>query len=168
LVYRGLMLRSFLVLRRIDPGFDSRGVLTVRATGGRQGATTEQRAAIVRQIRDALASIPGVESVTAADVLPLTGTYIPYRWGAADAQNDESRYQSFDVETVLPGYFQTMRTPIVAGREFDESDNHPRLNRIIVDEMLAARRKPPARFSSSFFELCVKVKVSFLGPCFRV
>lgn len=158
LVGSGLMFRSFLALRRIDPGFDSRGILTVRATGGRQGATTEERAAIVRQMHDALASIPGVESVTAADVLPLTGTYIPYRWGAADAQSDESRYQSFDVETVLPGYFQTMRTPIVAGREFDESDNHPRLNRIIVDEMLAAKAFPGGnavgqRILSRFFSV---------------
>jgi putative ABC transport system permease protein len=138
----GLMVRSFIALTRTEPGFDARHVWTLRAIGGRQGARPAERAAIVRQIHDTLAAIPGVESVTAANVLPLTGTYTPYRWGAAEAEHDESKYQAFDVETVLPGYFQTMHTPIVAGREFDESDNHPSLNRIIVDEVLAAKAFP--------------------------
>jgi hypothetical protein len=126
------MVRSFLALSRTDPGFDPRHVWTLRVNGGRQGARPEENAAIVRQIHGALAAIPGVEAVTAANVLPLTGNYFPYRWGTAEAEHDESRYQAFDVETVLPGYFATMHTPIVAGREFDESDNHPGLNRIIV------------------------------------
>jgi putative ABC transport system permease protein len=136
------MFRSFLALQRIDPGFDPRGTLVLRLTGGRQGTSPLDRAAIVRQIHDALASVPGVESVTAANILPLSGAITPYRWGAADALHDESKYQEFDVETVLPGYFETMRTPILEGREFEESDNQPGLNRIIVDETLAAKAFP--------------------------
>jgi putative ABC transport system permease protein len=142
LVGSGLMFRSFLALQRVDPGFDSRNILMLRITGGRQGATPNERTAVVHQIHDALASIPGVESVTAANILPLSGLINPYRWGPADALHDESKYQEFDVETVLPGYFAAMRTPILQGREFDESDNHPGLNRIIVDESLAAKAFP--------------------------
>ncbi len=158
LVGSGLMFRSFLDLQRIDPGFDPRNVLTFRAIGGRQSARVEERAAITRQIHDALASIPGVESVTAANVLPLTGPFFPYRWGTAEAQNDESKYHAFDVETVLPGYFRAMRTPVVAGREFDESDNHPRLNRILIDDRLAAKAFPNGnavgqRILSRFFSV---------------
>ncbi len=142
LVGSGLMFRSFLALQRIDPGFDSRSALMLRLTGGRQGATPAERAAVVHQIHDALASVPGVESVTAANILPLSGAITPYRWGAADALHDESKYQEFDVETVLPGYFEVMRTPLVQGREFAESDNQPGLNRIIIDETLAAKAFP--------------------------
>ncbi len=142
LVGSGLMFRSFLDLERINPGFDAHNVLTFRATGGRTSLRVEERDAITRQMHDALASIPGVESVTAANVLPLSGLFFPYRWEPAEARNDESKYQAFDVETVLPGYFRAMRTPIIAGREFDESDNHPRLNRIIIDEQLAAKAFP--------------------------
>src|SRR5579872_353898 len=142
LVASGLLFRSFIALKRIDPGFDSRSSLELRLTGGRQGATPAERAAIIRQIHGALAAIPGVESVTAANILPLSGAITPYRWGTADAQHDESKYQEFDVETILPGYFAAMRTPILHGREFDESDNQPGLNRIIVDEMLAAKAFP--------------------------
>jgi putative ABC transport system permease protein len=142
LVGSGLMFRSFLALQRIDPGFDPRNTLMLHLTGGRQGATPAERAAIIRLIDDALTSVPGVESVTAANVLPLSGAITPYRWGAADALHDESKYLEFDVETVLPGYFQAMRTPIVQGREFEESDNQFGLNRIIVDETLAATAFP--------------------------
>jgi putative ABC transport system permease protein len=142
LVGSGLMFRSFLALQRIDPGFDPRATLKLHLTGGRQGATPAERAAIVHRIHDALAAVPGVESVTAANILPLSGAITPYRWGAADALHDESKYQEFDVETVLPGYFEGMRTPILQGREFQESDNQPGLNRIIVDEHLAAKAFP--------------------------
>src|SRR5262249_34438041 len=44
--------------------------------------------------------------------------------------------------TVLPGYFAAMHTPIIAGREFDETDNNPQSRHIIVDEMLAAKAFP--------------------------
>ncbi len=142
LVGSGLMFRSFLALERINPGFDPRNVLTFRAGGGRQGHTFEENAAIVRQRHDALAAIPGVESVTAASVLPLAGNFLPYRWGKEDALHDESKYQAFDVETVLPGYFKAMRTPIVAGRAFDETDNNPQARRMIIDEALAAKAFP--------------------------
>jgi putative ABC transport system permease protein len=142
LVGSGLMFRSFLALERINPAFDPHHVLTFRAGGGRQGHTFDENAAIVRERHDALAAIPGVEDVTAASVLPLTGNFFPYRWGREDALHDESKYQAFDVETVLPGYFQAMHTPIVAGRAFDETDNNPQLRRIIIDEALAAKAFP--------------------------
>jgi putative ABC transport system permease protein len=142
LIGSGLMVRSFIALSHTEPGFDARHIWTLRTVGGKQGARPEEGAAIVHRIHDTLASIPGVESVTAANVLPLNGTYFPYRWGTAEAEHDESKYQAFDVETVLPGYFQAMHTPLVAGREFEESDNHPGLNRIVVDEMLAAKAFP--------------------------
>jgi hypothetical protein len=76
-------------------------MLMLRVTGGRQGATPAERGAIVHRIHDALVSIPGVENVTAANILPLSGAITPYRWGPADALHDESKYQEFDVETVL-------------------------------------------------------------------
>jgi putative ABC transport system permease protein len=145
LVGSGLMFRSFLALERIDPGFNAHGVLTLRATGGRQTLHVEERAAIVRQIHDTLAAIPGVEAVTAADVLPLNGQFFPYRWGTVEAEHDESKYQAFDVETVIPGYFKTMRTPLVDGREFDDSDNRPGVYHIIIDDLLANKAFPGRR-----------------------
>jgi putative ABC transport system permease protein len=139
LVGSGLMFRSFLALQRINPGFDPGGVLSFRTMGGKPASTLEERAAAVRQMHAALAAIPGVESVTAADNLPLNGSFFPYRWGKEDALADSTKYQAVDVQIVLPGYFDTMRTPLVAGRVFDESDNNPQVRRLIVDTALAAK-----------------------------
>jgi putative ABC transport system permease protein len=142
LVGSGLMFRSFLALQRINPGFDPHGVLTFRTMGGKPARTVEQRAAVVRQMQAALAAIPGVQSVTAANILPLSGLFFPNRWGKEDALNDFSKFQSADLQVVLPGYFDTMRTPLLAGRVFDESDNNPQVRRMIVDEALAAKAFP--------------------------
>jgi len=142
LVGSGLMFRSFLALQRINPGLDPHGVLTFRTMGGKPARTVEQRAAVVRQMHAALAAIPGVQSVTAANILPLSGLFFPNRWGKEDALNDFSKFQSADLQVVLPGYFDTMRTPLLAGRVFDESDNNPQVKRIIVDEALAAKAFP--------------------------
>jgi len=142
LVGSGLMFRSFLALQRINPGFDPRGVLAFRTMGGKFGRTHEERAAQVRQMQAALQAIPGVESATAANTLPLSGPFFPYRWGKEDAMNDFSRFQAADTETVLPGYFATMRTPLVAGREFTEADNYPLVKRVMVDTLLAAKAFP--------------------------
>ena len=59
------MLRSFLALQRIDPGYEAHGLLTFNLFG-LPDATPDKNAAAMRQVKDALASVPGVESVTAA------------------------------------------------------------------------------------------------------
>ena len=139
LVGSGLMFRSFLALGRIDPGFDARNVLTFRTVGGRIGQTPEAREAEVRQMQATLTAIPGVTGVTAAGSMPLTGPFFPYRWGKADALTDPSKFQSADVQTVLPGYFEIMHTPLLAGRYFTEDDNNPKAHRILIDPQLAAK-----------------------------
>jgi len=142
LVGSGLMFRSFLALQRIDPGFDPHGVLTFREMGGRPTRTPEASSAAVRQMQAALAAVPGVVTVTAADTLPLTGAYFPYRWGHEDALSDPTRFQAADVETVLPGYFAAMRAPLIAGREFDQTDNNTQVRRMVIDQALAAKAFP--------------------------
>lgn len=142
LVGSGLMFRSFLALQRIDPGYNPHGVLTFRTLGGTPRRTADERAARVRQIQTTLAAIPGVESVTGANILPLNGLFFPNRWGKEDAVNDFSKFQSADMQVVLPGYFETMHVPLVAGRFFEESDNRPLLRRMIIDTALAAKAFP--------------------------
>jgi len=142
LVGSGLMFRSFLALQRIHPGFEAHGLLTFRTMGGRQGRLSDERGALVRQMQAALAAIPGVQSVTAANILPLSGSFFPYRWGKEDALNDFSKFQAADTQIVLPGYFDTMRTPLLEGRVFDEADNNPQIRRVIVDQALAAKAFP--------------------------
>ncbi len=142
LIGSGLMVRSFLELQRIDPGFKPHGLLTFQVRSDRFLQKPEERAAATRQLEERLRAIPGVQSVTAANPFPLTGGYSPIRWGLEEALTDASRYKAVDPLIVLPGYFETMHTPLLEGRTFTEEDNQPGHTQVVVDKVLADRAYP--------------------------
>ena len=140
LIGSGLMFRSFLALTRIDPGFDPHHLLTFSLLGDGQGRRQPgERLALVRQISERLSALPGVTAVAATNPLALGGDFYPIRWGLDPALADPSKFQAVDSLTVLPGYFQTVRTPILEGRAFTEADNAPNQNVVVVDEFLARK-----------------------------
>jgi predicted permease len=141
----GLMFRSLLKLRRVDPGFDAQGLLTFQLLVGRgAGPQPQARAAFVREIEERLRTLPGVQSVTASTVLPFSGpaNNNAIRWGLAPALADPTRYQAADAQAVLPGYFETMHMRLLAGRTFTDADNAPERNGVVADEFLAAKAFP--------------------------
>ncbi len=141
LVGSGLMFRSFRDLEHTNPGFDPQGLLTFQILGGR-GGNPAARAAEVRQTRQALQAIPGVQSVSATRPLPLAGGFSPIRWGNLDAGENANLYQATDFQFVLPGYFETMHIPLLAGRTFTEADNQPGRSVVVVDQELARKAFP--------------------------
>ncbi|HET9986714.1 MAG TPA: ABC transporter permease [Longimicrobiales bacterium] len=141
LVGCGLMFRSFVALQRTDPGFEPAGVLTFVVQNFR-GRTPDARAADMRQLAERLRALPGVRGVTAATPLPLDGGLANGRWGTEEALADPSKFQQATSHTVLPGYFETMRTRLLAGRTFTEADNTPDAKLVIIDRVLAAKAFP--------------------------
>ncbi|MGD1079308.1 MAG: ABC transporter permease [Candidatus Sulfotelmatobacter sp.] len=134
----GLMFRSFLELQRVDPGFDPQRLLMFQVAGDRGGGDSpEKRAVFIRQVQDRLRAIPGVESVTASNPFPLAGGFYPIRWGTEEALSDAGKFQATDDEIVLPGYFETMRMRLLAGRFFTDADNLPGRNVVVIDDILA-------------------------------
>ena len=142
LIGSGLMVRSFLELQGIDPGFDPKGLLTFQVQSDRFLPTPQERAVAIRQLEDRLRAIPGVQSVTAASPFPLTGGFSPIRWGTEEALADASKYKAVDPLIVLPGYFETMHTALIEGRTFKEDDNQPGRTDVVVDKILADRAYP--------------------------
>jgi putative ABC transport system permease protein len=142
LIGSGLMFRSFLALGRIQPGFDSHGLLTFQLLGNRGPQQPLQRAAFEREVHDRLASIPGVQAVAGCFAIPLAGGFSPIRWGLESALTDPSQFKAVDFEAVLPGYFEAMKTPLLAGRTFTDADNAPERNGVVVDEFLAKKAFP--------------------------
>ncbi|HEY6402873.1 MAG TPA: FtsX-like permease family protein, partial [Blastocatellia bacterium] len=143
LIGSGLMFRSFIALQRIDTGFDPHGLLTFQLLGVRDKMEQAQaRAAFMRETQDRLRALPGVESVTAATPFPLAGGFGPMRWGLEQALSDPTKFQAVDFQYVLPGYFETLRTPLLAGRVFTEADNAPERNVVVIDQFLAAKAFP--------------------------
>ena len=137
----GLMLRSFIALQHVDPGYDPKGLLTFFAVSGRPGGPDVQ-AGIIRQLAERLRSVPGVTGVTAASPLPLDGGIVNARWGTEAAVTDPSKFQQSNVHIVLPGYFKVMRTKFIEGRDFTEADNNPNAVLAIIDRNFAATAFP--------------------------
>jgi predicted permease len=141
LIGSGLMFRSFVALQHIDPGYDTHGLLTFLLAGNR-GRTNVERTAFAHDLKSRLAAMPGVLSVSAATPFPLDGRFNPLRWGKEEAQADPSKFQAADCEIVLPGFFEAMKTRLIAGRTFTDADNDPKRNVVVIDEMLAKKAFP--------------------------
>ncbi len=141
LVGSGLMVRSFLALQRIDPGFNPRHVLTFELLSHR-AAKPEQRAEFVREVQQSLRRISGVLDASAASGMPLLSTPIATRWGPEEAITDPSKFRQADVQTVLPRYFETLGVRLLEGRTFNEDDNTPNRSVVVVDDLLAAKAFP--------------------------
>jgi putative ABC transport system permease protein len=122
LVGAGLMLRSFLRLENIDPGFEAHGILTFQVLWPGQ-PNPQKQDALMHEVQDSLRAIPGVTAVTAASPFPLADQFFPIRWGTEQAMSDASKFQAADFQVVLRGYFETLRTSLLAGRTFTEADN---------------------------------------------
>ncbi len=87
LIGAGLLIRSFVRLRSVDPGFQPAGVLTARVplSGGRNNAR-ERRVVFLEQLTARVATLPGVRAVAAVNGLPLTtlgAGSTPSRWRGA-------------------------------------------------------------------------------------
>jgi putative ABC transport system permease protein len=141
LVGCGLMLRSFIALQHVDPGYDPKGLLTLFAVSGRPGGPDVQ-AAVIRRLAERLRAVPGVTGVTAASPLPLDGGIANARWGTETAVTDPSKFQQANVHIILPGYFKVMRSKLIEGRDFTEADNNPNAVLAIIDRNFAAKAFP--------------------------
>ncbi len=118
LVGSGLMLRSFIAIAHVDPGFDANGVLVFNAQSNFR--KPDAREAYVRTMKEKLAAIPGVIGVTAARGLPLdidVGRSTGARWGTDEVLSDPDKYHQGDLFFVQPGYFEVMKTKPSALRE---------------------------------------------------
>jgi predicted permease len=142
LICAGLFARSLRNAQRLDPGFDPNHVLVASYELGPVGYSRAQGIAFHHQVLSKLENLPGVESVTLADFSPLSFTlhsdivevdgYIP--------QIGES--MEIDRANIGPNYFRTLRTPLIAGREFTEQDGEKSQPVAIVNQELRDRYWP--------------------------
>ncbi len=142
LIGSGLMVRSFIALQHVNPGFDSHGLLIFQVQTDRFFPKPEERAVAAQQLEDRLRAIPGVQNVASSFPFPLTGNYSPIRWGLEDALADASKFKATDPIIVRPGYFEAMHTPLIEGRTFTEDDNKPGRTYAVIDNILANRAFP--------------------------
>jgi predicted permease len=143
LVGAGLLLRSFVELQRVRPGFDAAGVLTAQVALPRTAypRVEDQVAPFWDALLDRVRVLPGVRAAAVASNVPLTGPpYVTFQIaGRADVPGED--LQPF---TVSAEYFRAMGIPLVRGRAFGPQDG-PRAPRVAVVGAEAARRFWPGR-----------------------
>jgi predicted permease len=165
LVGCGLMVRTFVTLRQVDPGFeDPSSVQTFQITlpAGTSDSTSEPVIRIQHAIAERLAAIPGVESAaftSANDGLPLDGDGRSSSVFVEGKIAGDTLPRPKEIQFASPGFFETMRTPLVAGRAFDWADVHQDRPVAIVSENFAR-----AEWGSAAGALARRISLQPAGP----
>jgi putative ABC transport system permease protein len=139
LVASGLFLRSLVKLVTMDIGFDRSNVLLVNTDLHTAKIAPEQQKAIFQEIESRLRSLPGVVSAGRSVITPVSNRI----WNnelQVDTPNPptgEDAVAFFNY--ISPGYFETLRTPLRAGRNFNGDDTKASVQVAIVNETLARK-----------------------------
>jgi putative ABC transport system permease protein len=146
LVGSALLIRTAVALGRVDPGFDTHNVLTLKMS--LKGAQFEKAEAVEQVVRNGvekLRTIPGVENASATCCVPLQGGYgLPFRIVgrplAADSQGPFHGGGGW--MTISPGYFEVFKIPVRHGRTFNERDMANSTPVVIINEAMAKQYWP--------------------------
>jgi putative ABC transport system permease protein len=144
LVGAGLMTRSFTKLLQVSPGFDSTNLVAARVL---LPATKYQRANQVRFYEDVLERVkrePGVMNASAVSAMPLhdVGAAGALPFNVEGQQPPPTEDPLADVRIVAPGYFETMKIKLLAGRFLDERDGDVGPRTSVINETMARRYFP--------------------------
>jgi putative ABC transport system permease protein len=142
-VSAGLLLRSFGRLLNVYPGFDATNVLTMNVSLPTvKYAKPEQQIAFFDELVRRVEALPGVRTAAISAALPLS--FIRVTPVLPEGQPDVPLAQRpfVDIEAISSRWFQTMRVPMVAGREFTAADNAQAPKVVIVNESFARQFWP--------------------------
>jgi putative ABC transport system permease protein len=138
LVCSGLLIRSFIRLQRVSPGFNPSDALAVNvALPGSKYPNEDQYSAFFTQLVEKTSTLPGVVAVGATQALPIQGDYL-VRFNIQGRPPDPpGEDKSTNYYAVMPGYFKAMGIPLLKGRLFTEQDskNAPRV--AVISETMA-------------------------------
>jgi putative ABC transport system permease protein len=148
LVGAGLLLQTLASLLRVDPGFSSQRVMTVRlSASGVKYQTPESKTHFFHELQKNLSATKGIESVGVISHLPFDDAlpnWYSYYWREGAPKTEQNTVMA-DHRSILPGYFQSLGAQFLAGRDFDAIDVEENRPVVIVDENVAARAWPASR-----------------------
>ncbi len=136
LIGAGLMLQTFAKLATLDTGFDKNQVLLIRLDPRYASVPLDRRLPLYQELQNRLAAVPGVRSASFADITPVSGSdsnQIVHVEGYAPKSRKDLVVW---VNLVSAGFFATMETPFIAGRDFTGHDTpHAPLVTVINESM---------------------------------
>jgi len=144
LVGAGLMIRTFAALQAVDAGFNPHNVISmIVSVAGSKEAEPGRREIFYRQLLERVRTLPGVQSAGAINHLPLIGD----QWGWSFAIEGRPTPRPGEAPHAVyrmasPGYFQTMRLPLIRGRDITDADNTTAPGVVIINERAAKEYFP--------------------------
>jgi predicted permease len=144
LIGAGLLIRSFVRVRDVNPGFNPHHVLTLELT--MTGQRYKDKAAVLAAYRELwirLENLPGVTSAGAVTSLPLSQMFA---WGPITVEGRippvGEKFINADVRMISGHYFQTMEIPLREGRFFNDNDTADKPRVAIIDDYMAQQLCP--------------------------
>ena len=144
LVAASLLLKSFIRLQNVDPGFDPRNVLTMEvslplAKYARGKPVADFYAETIRRVE----ALPGVEAVALTSILPLSGNNSDSSFAIEGRDpTQEKVYPDEELRSVTSNYFKVLKVPLVQGRFFDQRDTTDAPKVAIINQAFAKRWFP--------------------------
>jgi predicted permease len=146
LISAGLMIRSFVRLQNVNPGFDPKNVVTMQVNLPEARYGDDPKVAnFYRQVFERIKALPGVVHVGATHALPWSGnSSMRYFYAEGQPLPPPGREDDYNLNyrVVSPGYFDAMGIPILKGRDFSDDDSVQSDAVAVVNQMLAARLWP--------------------------
>ena len=134
-------------MRSMNAGFDRDHVVTFTIDPGLRGYKPDQRRALSQALLAKAGTLPGVAAASIASRALMRGTGVKATFGAAGARIDAADFMNSSLNSVTPGYFETMRMQVLAGRDFNWFDRNRTTPRGVIVNQAFARRFFPGRSS---------------------
>jgi putative ABC transport system permease protein len=143
LIGAGLLVKSFVRLQQVSPGFDEKNVLTARIDLPNPYSQPEKKTQFFGQLQQRVAALPGVEAVGMVTELPLArqSADLPFKVDGRAEQNPIQGGHA-DLRNVNHDYFRAMRIPLLRGRNFTGSEVIESAQVVVISDVLARRYFP--------------------------
>ncbi len=142
LVAAGLLIRSFIAVLGVDPGFDPQGVFTARISLPDSGYKHDQKIQFINQLIPQLAALPGIKSASAGWPMPMSSNHAGVSFTVEGHPVPHSDHPSEAIGLAVPGFFETMRIPLIAGRTFVAHDDPKGPPVAIINQAFAKKYFP--------------------------
>ena len=151
----GLFLRTFSSLMTVPLGFEPERVLMASVNAADTRVPPNQRLVMFQRVRDAVRSVPGVADAAFSFLTPVSG---PILLRPIEGRATSERERMSSVNLVSPGWFRTLGTRIVAGREFADADRAGTYPVVVVNQAFVRK------FLNSSNPLGQVVRTGIVGP----
>jgi predicted permease len=134
-----LFMRTLWNLRNQNLGIATDNLISFSVQPQLNGYKAERNVALLDQIRQRLAAIPGVRSVASSQIAVLTGTDMGTNVTVEGRPSLEGDERHVDFDGISPSYFSTLQVPMLSGREFRESDSATSPKVAVINETMAKK-----------------------------